>query len=130
MSDVVLDASALLALLNREPGADRVAEAIVSGAVMSTVNLSEVIAKLADVGMPEVEIREAVEPLGIEFVSLGGEAAVAIGLLRPATRSAGLSLGDRACLALGQRLGLAVVTADREWDQLEVPGLGEIEVIR
>lgn len=130
MSDWVLDASALLALLNREPGEALVAQALAEGAMISTVNLSEVVAKLADIGMPEAETREAIEPLGLEIVGFDAADAFSAGLLRPATRADGLSLGDRACLALGMRSGLPVLTADRGWSGLALGAGVEIRMVR
>jgi PIN domain nuclease of toxin-antitoxin system len=114
----VFDASALLALLNGESGEARVAEALSEGAVMGTVNLSEVVAKLAEVGMTRREVREALDPLGIDFVPFAEEHAYTAGLLRPATRAEGLSLGDRACLALASREGVPALTTDRRWSRL------------
>jgi ribonuclease VapC len=111
---VVLDASALLALLQNEPGAERVAELLSDGAV-SAVNLSEVVAKLADHGMPATDIREALDGLPLDVHAFDREAAFAAGELRRITRAAGLSLGDRACLALAAHLGVTAVTADRAW---------------
>ena len=119
MSEVVLDASALLALLNAEPGAEKVA-AVLSGAVVSAVNLSEVAAKLAEAGMPEASIRKALDGLALEVVPFDREQAYATGQLRPLTRPLGLSLGDRACLALAQQLGLPAVTTDADWANLEL----------
>lgn len=130
MSDWVLDASALLALLNRESGSQRVAEALAENAIMSTVNLSEVVAKLADIGMPEEEIHEAIEPLGLDFVDFNAADAFAAGLLRPATKLAGLSLGDRSCLALGSRRGVPILTADRGWNNLDLGDDLVVEMIR
>ncbi len=127
MSEVVLDASALLALLNREPGHEEVAR-VVPDAAISAINLSEVAAKLADGGMPEEAIREALEGLALEVHDFGRELAFQTGLLRPITRSRGLSLGDRACLALGRRLDLPVLTTDRTWEGLDV-GV-EIKLVR
>ena len=119
VSRVVLDASALLALLNGETGADAVARAI-PGAVISSVNLSEVIAKLADAGMPEREVHEALDPLGLGVIPFDETLAYLAGTLRPATRSLGLSLGDRACLALGMHAGAAVLTTERAWTKLSL----------
>lgn len=127
MSKVVLDASAVLALLNDEPGADRVAK-ILPDSVISAVNLSEVVAKLADAGMPGDEIRDALDPLGLEVVPFEEELAYSAGELRPKTRSLGLSLGDRACLALGVRLGLSVLTTEGAWQKVAVSV--PVEVIR
>ena len=112
-SAVVLDASALLALLQDEPGSDRVLEAL-PGALICSVNLSEVVAKLAELDMPEGEIHRALS-LGLEIVPFDEDLAYQAGLLRPGTRSAGLSLGDRACLALAQSRSLPALTTDRAW---------------
>jgi PIN domain nuclease of toxin-antitoxin system len=123
VSEVVLDASALLALLNREPGHEEVAR-VVPDAAISAVNLSEVAAKLAEVSMPEEAIREALEGLALEVHDFGRELAFRTAMLRPSTKSRGLSLADRACLTLGQRLDLPVLTTDRIWEGLEL----EVEV--
>ena len=119
MSSVVVDASALLALLNAEPGADRVAEAMPSAAV-SAVNLSEVVAKLAEEGVPEAPLRRALDGLGLDVHPFDTAAAWETGLLRPRTRALGLSLGDRACLALGRALRRPVLTADWVWKKARV----------
>ncbi len=111
---VVVDASAILALLNSETGADVVAKAI-PGATVSAVNFSEVVAKLGDAGMPEAAIRESLEGLGLDVVDFDFHQAYATGLLRSITRTAGLPTGDRACLALAERLGLPALTADATW---------------
>lgn len=119
MSEWVLDASALLALLNNEPGAEQVMAALLEGAAISAVNLSEVTAKLSDVGMPEAEIRQVLGPLPIDVVPFDAEAAYQTGLLRVQTREADLSLGDRACLALAKQLGRPALTAERAWERLK-----------
>lgn len=118
MSNMVLDASAVLALLNTERGSEMVAQAIAAGAVMSTVNLSEVVAKLCNAGMNEDEVREAIHLLGIQFSDFDVELAYQAGFLRTPTRSARLSLGDRACLALAKQLNLPALTTDRVWATL------------
>jgi PIN domain nuclease of toxin-antitoxin system len=123
MSSYVLDASALLALLNSEPGSEQVA-AVLTEAVISSVNLSEVIARLADAGRSRTEISEFLEALELEVASFDTEMAYRAGMLRPLTRHLGLSLGDRTCLALGEFLRLPVMTADRAWGELDI----EIEV--
>ena len=119
MSAVVLDASALLALLNEEPG-HAVVTAALPSAVIGTVNLAEVVGKLAEVGVPAAAIDEALSSLAIETVDFDGELARAAGLLRPATRGRGLSLGDRACLALALRLRAPALTTDRAWAELDL----------
>lgn len=119
MSKVVLDASALLALLNDEPGAREVEQGI-PGAAISAVNLSEVVAKLAESGMPEDAIRQALGAIELEVHPFDAALAYRTGILRVQTRSLGLSLGDRACVALGGHLGAPVLTTDRDWEHLEV----------
>lgn len=119
MSEVVLDASTLLAMLNSEPGHEEVAR-VVSYAVIRAVNLSEVVSKLAENGMPGEEIEEALEGLALEIHDFGRDLAFQTGLLRLATRSRGLSLGERACLALGKQLHLPVLTTGRAWEGLEL----------
>lgn len=119
MKETVLDATALLALLQEEPGAETVAEAIPQSSI-SAINLAEVVGKLVDSGMPEEAVRTALSGLGIEVIPFDEDLAYRTGLLRPLTRPYGLSLGDRACLALGQRLGRPVLTADRVWASLKV----------
>ena len=117
---VVLDASALLALMNDEPGAKIVRDALPE-AVISSVNLAEVVSKLVDGGMPETQIFNDLGELDLSDVPFDVRQAYAVGLLRAATRSRGLSLGDRACLSLAVHLACPVITADRAWTEL---GLG------
>ncbi len=124
---VVLDASALLALLNAEPGAARVA-AVLPRAVVSSVNLSEVVAKLADVGMPETQIHAALDGLGLGVIPFDEALAYRAGMLRPASRALGLSLGDRAGLALAMELDCPVLTTDQQWQAATVPVV--VDVIR
>ena len=119
MSSVVLDASAILALLQREPGAEVVAEHL-SGAAISAVNLAEASSRLVDRGMPEAKVREGISALDIEVVSFDREAAYVSVALRPLTRAQGLSLGDRACLALALIRGQPALTADRVWAECDV----------
>ncbi len=127
MKEAVLDATALLALLHDEPGAEAVVEALPHSSI-SAVNLAEVVAKLAEARMPEEAIKIAMAGLGIEVLPFDEDLAYRTGLLRALTSRYGLSLGDRACLALGLRLGRPVITADRIWATLKV-GV-KIRVIR
>ncbi|MFI5270175.1 MAG: type II toxin-antitoxin system VapC family toxin [Chloroflexota bacterium] len=117
MSEYALDASALLAFQRQEPGAEVVA-GLLDRAAISTVNLSEVVAKLADVGAPLPDDFAATARLTV--VPFSHEHAYRAGRLRPQTKPYGLSLGDRACLALAQQLGVPAVTAERLWQQLPV----------
>lgn len=116
---MVLDASALLALLRAEPGSDKVAQ-YVPGAVIGAVNLSEVVAKLIERGVPEQAVRSALRQVELEIHPFGEDLAYQAGILRLTTRSAGLSFGDRACLALGQQLAAPVLTTERNWKDLDV----------
>jgi len=116
----VLDASALLAHLRDEPGADVVAEAIASGAVISTVNLAEVFSRVADRGVDPAKLAAELTQSGLLDGAITVEPftvadAIDTGRLRPLTRDAGLSLGDRACLALARRLDAPALTADTDW---------------
>jgi PIN domain nuclease of toxin-antitoxin system len=114
VADAVLDASAILVLLNDEPGAALVAEAL-DGAVVSAVNLSEVVGKLLQAGMPREEAEDTVGGLGLDVRPFDEGSAWAAGALQMRTRRVGLSLGDRACLALAKELGLPALTADAAW---------------
>lgn len=124
---VVLDSSALLCLLNAEPGAERVA-GLLDGAAISTANLAEAIGKLREHGLSAAETREALAGLPLDIRPFTEEEAHAAGALRPATRALGLSLGDRACLALAQEMQALALTADREWLKLDI-GV-EVEAVR
>lgn len=120
MAAPVLDASALLAYLRDEPGADEVAEVIAGGATVSTVNLAEVFSTAADRGLDPMQLAEQLTERGLLDGAIAVEPftpsdAIEVGALRPLTREAGLSLGDRACLALARRLGASVYTADTTW---------------
>ncbi len=119
MGNVVLDASAVIALLRGEKGADVVASAI-PGATISAVNLSEVVAWLSDAGTNEDQSRLSLDGFEFECEAFDGEAAYEAAALRKITRRKGLSFGDRACLALAKGLKLPVLTADRSWAELDI----------
>ena len=120
MSSIVLDASAVLAVLNREPGWDKLTPELLNQAVGSTVNLAEVQTKLVDKGVPPDDAWEAtISPLR-EVVPFSAEQAKLSGSLIAQTRALGLSLGDRACLALGLTLQAPVYTADKSWKNLRL----------
>lgn len=115
----VLDASAILTLLLDEPGADDVARAIARGAAASTVNVSEVADVLVRNEMePEPVIARLCDQLLVEPFTY--DDALEAAVLSPLTRRQGLSLGDRACLALARRLKATALTADRQWSQLKL----------
>lgn len=123
----VLDASAMLALLLREPGHERVT-AVLADCCLSTVNLSEVLGRFERDGHDTEALRLKIQSLPVEIVAFEAVDASAAASLIPATRSLGLSLGDRACLALARSRGIPAMTADRAWAQLQVDI--EIRVIR
>lgn len=114
----VLDASAVLALLNGEPGARAVSAHIANGAMVSAVNYAEVATKLADLALPDAAARGILEALGLLVQPFDDGQALTTGVMRSGTRDAGLSLGDRACLALAHHVGMTAVTADRAWQGL------------
>ncbi len=124
---VILDASAVLAWMNREPGAERVSEMLMEGTLISAVNAAEVISKQADLGAPPDRTLSYLRLAGMEIINFDADDAIAVGDLRTATRKLGLSLGDRACIALGLKLRLPVVTTDRAWIRL---GLSELDIIQ
>ena len=123
----VLDASALLCLLNEEPGSERVLEALPT-AVIGAANLAEVVSKLRERGLSVEEVQDVLGGLPLDVRPLTAAQAYAIGHLRPATRTLGLSLGDRACLALAAELGMPALTADQAWAGLNI-GVA-VEVVR
>ena len=124
---VVLDASALLAYLQGEPGGERV-KAVIGQAVMSTVNWAEVIAKARDQGVDTRGLQEDLASLGLVLEPFSVAHAETAGRLKERTRRFGLSLGDRACLALGSDRGETVYTSDRAWLRLDLGII--IEAIR
>jgi len=120
MNRVVLDASALLALLNREPGADKLTPQLLSAAASSTVNLAEVHSKLVGRGLSPEDAWEATLSPVRGAVAFTAEHARLAGDLIAQTRPIGLSLGDRACLALALALKAPVYTADQSWKKLKL----------
>lgn len=128
MTAVVLDASAILAFLFDEPGAERVESAIRSS-VASAVNWSEVAQRLLQRGAEVAVVRSHLIEAGLRIEPLSADDAEHAAVLRPGTRVLGLSLADRCCLALAGRLGARALTADAVW--AAVPSLGvRVEIIR
>ena len=119
MSKYVLDASAVLALLNDEPGKERV-EAVLSESIISAVNYCEVLSKLIEIGMTEKEASNSVELLNLGVIDFDRRMGRLAAALRKRTKALGLSLGDRACLSLGQVRKATVVTAERVWPKLRI----------
>ena len=118
MTKVVLDASAVLAAIHGEAGGATV-EPRLNGGKLSTVNLAEVAQRLND-QWPDDLVISVLSELPCDVIDFDQALALRTGLLRRVTRKRGLSLGDRACLALAERLGLPVLTADRAWADLDL----------
>ena len=114
MNSFILDASALIAMLRAEPGGHRVAEEI-GNARIGVFNYAEVVSHFIHAGMPEREVDAMLDPLPMHIVPADRALAQVAGRLRAVTAKAGLSLGDRFCLALAQREGLTAWTADTAW---------------
>lgn len=118
----VLDSSAVIALLNREPGADFV-KGVLRDSVLSTVNLQEIVKKLLERGHGIEKSRQLVADMQIELRVHDEADAFLAASLATATRAYGSGLGDRSCMALAIRLGVPALTTDRVWERLEIPGL-------
>lgn len=114
MAEVVLDSSAILAVINGERGAVEVVP-FLNNAVLSAVNYAEVISKLVERGMSTPDALRAVGGIGVSIVDFDSSQAERTGELRMETKRFGLSLGDRACLALAEREDAVAVTADKRW---------------
>jgi PIN domain nuclease of toxin-antitoxin system len=129
MSDTryMLDASAALAMMLGEAGGDQVRDRLAASQI-SAVNLSEVVAKLQEGGVPDEVITSSLAELNFDVLAFDHGQAVRAGLLRASTRSNGLSLGDRACLSAAESCDAVALTTDRTWGKL---GLNTVvEVLR
>lgn len=127
MASIVLDSSVILAHINGEPGSAHAA-AFFGDALISAVNLAEVVGKLVERGASLGLTRAALSRYGLQVAAFDEELAERTGALRPQTKAFGLSLGDRACLALAQRSALPVLTADRTWKELNLSV--EVQLLR
>ena len=126
---MVLDASALLALLLNEPGADKV-RAVLDEAVIGAVNLAEVVSHYAKLGAGRADIQALLGPLPVRILPLDAAVSFEAGMLRSVTLKGGLSLGDRCCLALAKREGMPALTAERRWPDIAHAAGVEVRVIR
>lgn len=126
MSKYVLDASALLASLQNEEGYE-IVDAILKESAISTINLSEVLQKVKQKGIATESIVRGLETEGVEIIAYSIEQAEITADLWAVTKPFGLSLGDRACLALAQSLNAVAITADKSW--ANIPNI-KVQVIR
>ena len=124
----LLDTSALIALLKKESGYE-VIENVIASSAISSVNLSELVAVLTRSGVSEQDIDEIISDLVPEIVPFCEAISIRTGKLAKLTQNYGLSLGDRACIALGITLGLPIYTADKVWAELKLEN-ANIRLIR
>ncbi len=124
---MVLDSSAILAILFSEPGRERVVE-VLDDSVVSSVNLAEVITKLIEAGYSDEQAERSVDAFLPIAADLNASIAIEAGLLRRSTKKQGLSLGDRCCLATAKQFGATALTADRNWVDIDLPC--KVELIR
>lgn len=129
MSGVVLDASAILALLKNERGASKVA-GVIADASVCAVNQAEVVSHFVHLGAPIEDVRAMLGALPYTVVAADDGMAWEAGSLRAVTSSAGLSLGDRFCLALAKRLGVAAYTANKAWRDVAAEVAAKAVIIR
>ena len=128
MNKAIIDASALLALIKEEPGAE-IVEGLLGKIIMSSVNVSEVAGSLMTPELSIEECQRCILPFISSLASFDEEQAFKAASLKEATRTKGLSLGDRACIALGITMQLPIYTADRIWDKLDLEN-ADIRLIR
>lgn len=126
MAGAVLDASAVIALLREERGADVIAE-YADDALISAVTLQEVIKSLLVRGFKPAETRSLIASLALDVRAHGADDAWAAALLWDATKTKGSGLGDRTCIALAIAEGLPAITTDKAWSDLAIPGLTVIQ---
>lgn len=116
----VFDASALLAVLFSEPGAEVVIEQLgEAGGEISAANWAEVGSKMAERGLSASQMQRELASFSLAVAPLDESQALLVAGLRMSTKPLGLSLGDRCCLALAQTRGATVVTGDRNWKKLK-----------
>jgi ribonuclease VapC len=123
----VLDASAILALFHREPGAE-IVRAALPGAAVSAVNYAEAISKLIEDGLPFSQAEDLVDRMYLQVIDADKHRAILVGAMAATTRRTGVSLGDRFCLQLAQELRVPALTTDRRWQDLDLDV--EVTVIR
>lgn len=126
---MILDASALLAFLLSESGKERVAEALLDNATMTTINFAEVATKYVLRGA-KARAETLADRIPVTLIPVDADLALRSALMADLTRPSGLSLGDRVCLAMGQRTGHTILTADRSWVQVARHVGARVELVR
>lgn len=126
---ILLDTSAILALLKREPGFEAI-ENIIANSAMSAVNFSELVAVLTRSGVSEAEVDEIITDIVPEIIPLCKNVGIGAGKLAAITKNYGLSLGDRACIATGNYYKMEIYTADKAWLKLQPQVITKITIIR
>jgi PIN domain nuclease of toxin-antitoxin system len=129
VADAVLDASAILAVIFDEPGASQVEEHL-PGALVSAVNIAEVATRLLSCDMPDDVVETVISTLQLSIQPFDYDQALATAQLRSVTRSAGLSLGDRACLSLAKARQVPTLTADTAWRDVADDAAVDVKLIR
>ena len=128
MNKVILDSSALLALIKNEEGSS-VVEELLGSIIMSSINISEVASILLDSEMDTEQVSKAIEPFIDSIIDFDFEYSILCASLKKSTKHLGLSLGDRACISLGIKLELPIYTADKIWAELKLDNI-DIRLIR
>ena len=128
MNKVILDSSALLALINNEEGSS-VVEELLGSIIMSSINISEVASILLDSEMDTEQVSKAIEPFIDSIIDFDFEYSILCASLKKSTKHLGLSLGDRACISLGIKLGLPIYTADKICAEVKLDNI-DIRLIR
>jgi PIN domain nuclease of toxin-antitoxin system len=128
MNKVILDSSALLALINNEEGSS-VVEELLGSIIMSSINISEVASILLDSEMDTEQVSKAIEPFIDSIIDFDFEYSILCASLKKSTKHLGLSLGDRACISLGIKLIFPIYTADKLWAELKLEN-ADIRLIR
>jgi PIN domain nuclease of toxin-antitoxin system len=129
VAEAVLDSSAVLALLQNEPGAALVG-GVIARSILCSVNFTEIVTKLIERGIPAQDAVMITRGLPFAVAVYDEDLAAAAGVLWAQTRDVGLSLGDRACLALAAREALPALTADRRWREAEAEIGVRVQLIR
>jgi ribonuclease VapC len=129
MTLAFLDASAVIALLNGEPGAEEV-EGVLATAAIGAVNIAEIVSHYTFLGAPLGDIQSMINTLPMTIIAADKDLSWEAGALRAITSKKGLSLGDRFCLALAKRLDVTAYTTEHVWPEIADAAEVKVMVIR